>query len=81
MFATLLTAALIIAPALHTVSAEFAMQVPELSQVRKIIMQLVEHTLRHSLQCKNARITWSATTGPYNLIIVPSNDTCGGDIM
>jgi hypothetical protein len=80
MFTTLITAALFVA-ALHTVCAEFAMQVPVLTQVGKIIVQRVERVLKYFLQCKNARITWNSTSAPYDLVIVPSTDPCEGDIM
>jgi len=31
-------------------------------------------------QCKDAHITWNQTKAPYNLVVVPSNNTCG-DIL
>jgi hypothetical protein len=31
-------------------------------------------------QCKDAKITWDKTKGPYNVIVVHSNDMCGDPI-
>jgi len=31
-------------------------------------------------QCQDAKITWQATSGPYSVIVVPSNDECGNPL-
>jgi hypothetical protein len=62
MFATLITVALLLAPAIQGVVADFTMDTPELTQ------------------CQEAHITWDKTTGPYNLIVVHSDDPCGDPI-
>jgi len=32
-------------------------------------------------QCKDAKLTWSSSKGPYNLIVVHSTDPCGDPIV
>jgi hypothetical protein len=63
MFATFLSLALFIAPAIQGALAEFAISTPALTQ------------------CKDARISWEKTEGPYNLIIVKPEDPCGDPIL
>ncbi|KAF9456763.1 hypothetical protein BDZ94DRAFT_1274884 [Collybia nuda] len=58
MFSTLLTIALIVAPALQGVLADFAVNTPSINQ------------------CKDVKISWEATKGPYNLIVVPAENPC-----
>ncbi|KAF8199590.1 hypothetical protein BJ912DRAFT_921992 [Pholiota molesta] len=59
MFSTFLTVALLVAPAIQGVLADFAINSPDL------------------VQCKSAKISWQATKGPYNLIVVAASDPCG----
>jgi len=38
---------------------------------------LVLDTPSSLTQCQNVTITWTPTSGPYNLIVVPTDDPCG----
>ncbi|KIK10056.1 hypothetical protein K443DRAFT_670691 [Laccaria amethystina LaAM-08-1] len=33
------------------------------------------------VQCKSSKISWSPTTGPYNLIVVPGDQPCGDALV
>ncbi|CAK5268487.1 unnamed protein product [Mycena citricolor] len=59
MFATLVSLALIAAPAIRGVAADLSIATPALTQ------------------CGDAHISWTASNGPYNLILVNSTDPCG----
>ncbi|KAI3614889.1 peroxysomal citrate synthase [Moniliophthora roreri] len=32
-------------------------------------------------QCQDVQISWEATKGPYNILVVPANDPCEGEVL
>jgi hypothetical protein len=51
-----------------------------LAFVLKVVLADFPITEPTFTQCQDAQITWQKTKGPYNVIVVPSNDMCGNPI-
>jgi len=82
MYSTLFATTLIFALAALRVRADFEVPTIELTQVSDSPKDppfplSVAHFVSPGLQCKPANLTWANTQGPYDIIMVRSDNPCG----
>ncbi|KAF8825200.1 hypothetical protein HHX47_DHR7000304 [Lentinula edodes] len=77
MFTTLVTVTLFAAAAINGAAAQLNIQTPSMTTVLLKVFTAYCLDSLPFVQCEPVDITWSSTTGPYNLIMVSPDDPCG----